>query len=121
MPGQICTRPLAISCEPTHWLNWPMESTSPPFLCRKAGVQGSSKAWSFRPHFFPSARKKSPKRKKRGAPAGANGIEQVEDPFLLDLAAMGISAGSSLGKLERMPSARVTTPLTPAAISSARS
>ena len=35
--------------------------------------------------------------------------------------AMGISAGSSSGKLARMPLALVTMPLTPAAISSARS
>ena len=75
VPGQICTSPLAISCEPTHWLNWPMESTSPPCLCRKAGVQGSSKAWSFTHNLRPRRRKKSPMRKsaeRRLAPMGSS-------------------------------------------------
>ena len=27
VPGQICTKPEPMSCVPTHWLNWPMEST----------------------------------------------------------------------------------------------
>ena len=32
VPGQICAAPVAISWFPTHWLNCPTESTSPPFL-----------------------------------------------------------------------------------------
>ncbi len=62
-PGQICTRPLAISCEATHWLNCPMERIRPPCLRRKPGVHRSSKASSFRHHFFPRRRMRSAMRK----------------------------------------------------------
>ena len=44
MPGQIWTAPVFMACAPVHCMNWPMESSNPPSLCRKGGVQGSSKA-----------------------------------------------------------------------------
>ena len=87
-----------MSCEPTHWLNWPMERTRPPCLCRKAGVQGSSKAWSFRPTAFFQDQEKIAKAQERGAPAGADGIEQVEDALLLDRSGHGNLSGIERGK-----------------------
>jgi len=122
VPGQICTNPEAMSCEPTHWLNWPMESTSPPCLCRNDGVQGSSKAWSRTFRSGPNAHSAlSPMRRRsdrRLAPMGSN---RYSTRSRLTSAAMGISATGRSGILARMPFARVTTPLTPAAMSSARS
>ena len=44
VPGQICTVPVLWTWAPTHCMNWPMESTSPPVLWRNAGDQGNSRA-----------------------------------------------------------------------------
>jgi hypothetical protein len=56
-----------------------------------------------------------------GAAAGADGVEKVDEFLRRDRRAMAISAGLSSGKEARMARARVTTPLTPNAMSSARS
>ena len=47
MPGHTCT--CAPSCEATHWLNCPMDSSRPSSLRRKGGIHGSSTASSREP------------------------------------------------------------------------
>ena len=99
VPGQICTRPVAISCEPTHWLNWPMERTRPPFLWRNFGVQGSSKAWSLTPASFAyKAKEEIAETQKCGAAAGAGGIEEIEDAFVGYVGGHGDFRGVETGK-----------------------
>src|ERR1035437_6592757 len=44
VPGQIWTAPVLWTWAPTHCMNWPIESTSPPVLWRKCGDHGNSTA-----------------------------------------------------------------------------
>ena len=80
IPGQIWTVPVAISCEPTHWLNCPMENTRPSCLWRKEGVQGSSKrVVAERQQCSECADSGVADSKSSGTAAGSDGIEQVNE------------------------------------------
>ena len=99
-----------------------MPITNPPCLFRKAGVQGSVKAWSLTPTSRPVVRRRASAALKvserRLAPMGSS---RYITRSLVTGTAMGISAGFRAGKLERIAWAHVTTPLTPELMSSARS
>jgi len=75
MPGQSCTAPEAMTCEATHWSNWPMERTRPPSLRRKGGMYGSSIAGTSRRRALrrPPASRSAARRnaERRLAPAGS--------------------------------------------------
>ena len=109
VPGQIWTVPEAITFEPTHWVNCPMEVTSPWCLARNGGMQGSSKACSRET----GRRARSSRRsglERRLAPRGSSRWTTFS---LLTWVVMGMAAGSRSGKERRMARARVTTPETP--------
>ena len=116
VPGQICTRPVAMICEATHWLNWPMESMQ---AVRACGGRRESRAVRRRGRLRRAGRgcEGSVGRAQRERSGGWRRWGRGDRGRALSATAvaMGISAGLRSGKLERMPRARVTTPLTPEA------
>jgi hypothetical protein len=68
-----------------------MESTRPPCFWRKAGVQGSSKAWSRAPNPVGGA-------EGEGTAAGADGVEEIEHALVGDLDGHGDFGGVEAGE-----------------------
>ena len=82
VPGQTWTAPVPCTCAPTHCMNWPIESTSPPCLCRNAGVQGRFKRVVFDgQHPFESAHQFIRRAQRRRPPARADADRADKAPF----------------------------------------
>ena len=75
--GPDLTVPVAASSPPTHCMNCPSDMTRPPFLCRNGGIYGSSTP-------IVAVQSERAERaiggtQRRGAAAGADGVEEIHD------------------------------------------
>ena len=117
--GHTCAWPDIITCWPAHCMNWPSEKMKPVLLVQERRDIRQFEAPAPSPPAASTAASASriqPGR--REAPCGSSRYSSFS---FLTRAASGISATFSSGSVSRIARARVTTPDTPNAMSSARS